>query len=499
MKIAIIGSGAAALGVLDHLSTLQIRPDITLIDRVEPSAPADPPVDSWTPDRIRALYRRIKAEQEIAFPPPKTNFGVVPKMRLVEGWGRVWDSASYGGLTNIWGLCMVPFTDGDLKGWPYGRAELDPHYAAISKGIGIAGERDALNNCLGEDFVTQPPIATPPIISMLAQRINSHPAGDAFHFAAGISRMAVETRPEEANTCIACGECMLGCPRRSMHSTVPIMETWRRSGLIARAVPGRVLAVERQTRTVTIEMANGRRESMGPFDRIYICAGCIGTTEIAMRTLGLRDGPRIVDNGVYTFPLIYTGPPLSASYDQRRYLALTNLLINAIPLTSAGRPAQLQVYLFFDHLWRFFTPFALWPVMAKLSCTLRRRVLLVRIYLHGDHSQRYAIRIDGERPARLSLAHTGTPIQQIPDLWPLIRRNIGGDGFIIPPLRPTPQKTSSHYAASLPLGREPVAMDASIAPGVYICDSSVFPSAPAASPTFTIMANARRIAYFSVQ
>jgi choline dehydrogenase-like flavoprotein len=41
-------------------------------------------------------------------------------------------------------------------------------------------------------------------------------------------------------------------------------------------------------------------------------------------------------------------------------------------------------------------------------------------------------------------------------------------------------------------------MDASIKPGVYLCDSSVFPNSPAASPTFTIMANARRITHLSL-
>jgi choline dehydrogenase-like flavoprotein len=107
--------------------------------------------------------------------------------------------------------------------------------------------------------------------------------------------------------------------------------------------------------------------------------------------------------------------------------------------------------------------------------------------------------IDGDRAARLSLAHSGTLLRQIPDLWLLIRRSLGGGGFFVPSVQPRQQKTSSHYASSLPLGSGPVAFDASIAPEIYICDSSVFPSAPATSPTFTIMANARRIAYLSLK
>jgi hypothetical protein len=217
-----------------------------------------------------------------------------------------------------------------------------------------------------------------------------------------------------------------------------------------------------------------------------------------MRTLGHREGPRIVDNSVYTFPLVYKGPALSPSYDQLRYLGLSNAIVSAVPLTSKGHPAQLQIYPVFDHLWRYFTPSALWTAIEPLGRALRRRVLFVRIYLHGEYSQAYTIRVDSHRPARLSLAHSGTPLRRIPDLWPEIRRSLGGSDFFVP-FRPTLRRTSSHYAASLPLGGGLVAMDASITPGVYLCDSSVFPTAPATSPTFTIMANARRIADLSLR
>ena len=54
MKIAIIGSGAAALGVLDLLSTLARRPEITIIDRAEQSRPPSLPLTAglqtfWLP------------------------------------------------------------------------------------------------------------------------------------------------------------------------------------------------------------------------------------------------------------------------------------------------------------------------------------------------------------------------------------------------------------------------------------------------------------------
>ena len=129
---------------------------------------------------------------------------------------------------------------------------------------------------------------------------------------------------------------------------------------------------------------------------------------------------------------------------------------------------------------------------------LRARALLGRVFLHGNHSQRYAIHIEGDGPAALTLAQQGTPLLEIPDLWQEIRGAVNGEGFAIPPLKPLRQRTSSHYAASFPIGRGPVGVDGSIAPGIYLCDSSIFP-APATSPTFTIMANARHICDLSLR
>jgi hypothetical protein len=279
-----------------------------------------------------------------------------------------------------------------------------------------------------------------------------------------------------------------------MYSTVADINAYRRCGLILHEVFGRALAVEGEPHQVIVE-AEDRREAIGPFDLVYVCAGCLGTTELVMRSLGLHDGPKIIDNSVYTFPLVYTG---RAQWSENRgHLGLANLLVNAIPLNSMAHSAQIQIYPVFDHLWRYYTPHQLWPMMRSLARSVRRRALIARVFLHGEYSQSYAIQVEGCKPATISLAHAGMPLSRIPNLWRELRHTFWDAGFLSP-ITPLQQCTSSHYAASLPIGCGPVARDASIKPGVYLCDSSVFPTAPAASPTFTIMANARRIAHLSL-
>lgn len=499
MKVALIGSGAAALGVLDRLAAADgaARPEVTLIDRPAAEISHDLVAGAWTDGAIARLYQEMKPRLGAAFPPPKTRFGAAPGKRDVAGWGWVWDSAGPGGLTSIWGLSAVPFSQRDMRGWPISPDDLRPHYSAIAARIGISGRADALGEAVGDVYSSLPPIAVPPVVEALRASVEARPHGESYDFVSGASRLALETRPERANACIACGECMLGCPRDSMHSSAVAIAAWAADGLVAKRVAARAIAVDLTARTIAVAGPRDERESLGPFDRIYIAAGCIGSTEIAMRSLGLREGPLIVDSAVYTLVMAHFGR--SRAWDARRYLALTNLLIAATPRAGDGPSAQVQIYPIFEHLWRYYLPRGAWPLARPLGQAMRRRMLLARVFLDDAASQRYAIHVPGDAPARLTLAHPGTALADIPGLLPDLRRLFNGGRFRILPLPITRQRTSSHYAASLPMKRGPVGLDGAIAPGIHLCDSATFPTAPATSPTFTIMANARRIADASLR
>ena len=497
MRVAVIGSGAAALGVLDRLAAEPCPPHITLFDRREVEPPAQPPVSAWTPQSLRRSSATSRSSRVLQFPPPKANFGLEHTYRRVEDWGRVWDSALPGGLTNFWGLSAVPFDAAEFARWPVAAADLADHYRAIAERIGITGRTDRLAAYLCDEPINRPPIPVPPIVEALEESVNALGEGERYRLVAGAARLALETRPDRDCHCIACGECRLGCPRGAMYSTVRDIEAWRRSGLIGTLVPARVLAISADRRMVVCLGKDGARESVGPFDAIYVCAGCINTTEIAMRTLAIEDGPEVVDNAAFTFPIVHFGRHREGG-DPAKYIALTNLLVLVVPKEPGASPVgQIQIYPMIDDLWRYYLPVFAWGAASYIGRHLRRRVLLGLVFLHGRHSQRYAIRLRGDDPASLHLSSPGISARELRPFWADVRRAFGGEFRMLPgtPLR---LRTSAHYAATLPAGEGPVAADSSIAPGVYLCDSSVFPAAPAASPTFTIMANARRIAHDSL-
>ena len=75
-----------------------------------------------------------------------------------------------------------------------------------------------------------------------------------------------------------------------------------------------------------------------------------------------------------------------------------------------------------------------------------------------------------------------------------LRRAVNANGFWAVGVPPVVSKTSSHLAGTVPYGGSVFGLKRSgeLLPGIFVCDGACFPTGPAASPTFTIMANAGR-------
>ncbi len=499
MKTAIIGSGVAAVGVLRALNEWGTDTEVTLIDIGEEAAgelQTAEPAGTWTKEYYQQLYSYIRKRYGFAFPPPKTLFGADPPKRNVLDWGNVWESRARGGLTNYWGGSLLPLSTAEFRDWSVTADDLAPYYSRAVDMMGMTGSQDALDELLCGNYVNRPPLETPPIIDALAASVNKSDSGGPYTLRAGASRLALETRQGHHNQCDYSGACMVGCPNNAIYSAKRDIDRFTSDGNIARTVTGKVLAFDPGKRTLQVE-SNNKQQTIGPYDRIYLCAGCIGSTEIVMRSMNITDGLEMADNTVYSFPILYLGRGVSGSLDDK-YFGLTNLIMGCAPSEPDNRFAFLQVYLNYDHMWRYFMPVSSWRAFQPLARYARARILWGRVFTHGDHSQRYGFQLSGNGSFSMNILRKPTPIRKIPNLWQSIRRGIGGGGFFVPNIGPVRHKTSSHYAASMPLGKGLVDVNGQVASGVYVCDSAVFPDSPATSLTFTIAANACRIAHRSI-
>ncbi|MCW5806590.1 MAG: hypothetical protein KIT31_29775 [Deltaproteobacteria bacterium] len=499
MKVAVIGSGAAAAGVLAGLEHFAPRAvDVTVFDIGHRfgEVPAGLARDGFTRAQMSPLYRRLRAEHGLAFPPPKSHFGETIRKFAVGGKPRLWKSEHRGGLTNLWGGGMFPFPDRELAGWPVTAADLDRYYQIIAERVGVCGERDALNDFFTRDYVNRPPLRTSPVIEALRDTTNRGGGDEAWRVLAGASRLALETRRGLPRSCTYDGECMLGCPREAIWSARLELDAYERS-LIARTVVGRVRRVE--PGAVWYRDAAGTDHRAGPFDRIYVAAGCIGSSEIVMRSLGIARGPRMLDNAVVSFPIFYAG---GARAGEPGYFSLCNLSMMGIPADPALATAQVSVYPAFDHLFRYYTPEPLWSAMRGLWRLGRWRVLLGRVFFAGAANRALELSlVDDELVIEHGPDPDTTPAvrSMTPSFMAALRRAVNRDGFFIPPITPGGHATSSHYAATFPYGGAvATARDGAVARGVHLADASTFVTAPAISPTFTIMANACRTVHESL-
>ena len=487
MKIAVIGTGAAGFGVLKALEPG--NHEITVFDIGEP-VPEAPVLEEVTKERIAdyydRIYRKIREKHSFKFPPPKTHFSEMLPRHPIAGRKRTLHrSESLGGLTNYWGGTMLPFTDTELERWPVTSKDLAPYYRLIAEAVGISGRFDALNEYFKEDFCNRPPFQLVPVLSRLDEAVNRGQSDGAFTLRSGLNRCALETRDDKPNRCVHCGECLSGCFLGSIFSSrsyaADVLER-------ARFVKGRVTRVDPGNRAVHVG-----GEVHGGFDKVFLCAGCPGSTEIVMRSAQLQEVSEMDDNAVYVFPLLYLGrvdrkPPGDP------YLSLTNLIIGCIPNEDDLRFAQVQVYPNFDYLWRYNIPPMFWPVLRPLARISRHRIFWARLYVHGGISQAYRINTS-EHDVSFELAREANP-GPVAGLMDSIRGKLKGSGFSIPVRKPLHQKANSHYAATLPYGGERIHVTpgGEVFPGVYLCDSAPFPDLPAVSLTFTIMANACRTA-----
>jgi hypothetical protein len=240
-------------------------------------------------------------------------------------------------------------------------------------------------------------------------------------------------------------------------------------------------------------------------ERVFLACGVVSTTRLLLASLDAFDRPaRMLDSQYFLLPLLHLR---GAGDPQREALhTLAQLFIEIRDPRVSARNVHLQVYsyndMYRDLLERLAGP--LRRVLGAPTRALLSRLSIVQGYLHSDDSR--AIRVTlrrGEAAPRLVLEAESNPATRrtlhrvvaklarhardlgaLP-LWPLLQVAPPGRGFHSGgtfPMRATPGPFQSDVLGR-PHGFE----------RVHAVDSSVLPSIPSTTITFSVMANAHRI------
>lgn len=516
----IIGSGPAAAGTALALVDEGIRPTVIDIGTrlEEPLAAARERMASTDPgewsaeDQLR--LSRQPVQPKVKGLPEKRAYGsdfVFRDLGQLEGVTAAEDahrsviSSAYGGYSNVWGAQLMPFSRETFDDWPVSFSEMAPYYERILREVPFSGVEDDL----AERF---PLLHESSPLPMLSERTSMVLRAYGHHRESlrqsgvliGQARLAMSRKG-----CVKCGLCMTGCPYSLVYSASHTFDRLRAEGQVEYLGGLRALRIEEgggRARVLVQDQETGLCEQLTA-RRLFIACGGLGTTRLAASSLSLYDTDLIgAESAQFAVPLLSARPTSDPRKGPRFTLNQFNMVIE---LPEHPRDlSQIHFYSYNDAFFDALPALLRVPKAERVAVETLRRLSVGIGYLPSWVSPPLRIRV--ERPSGSSLlppmhvarekvdwrnhemlqAVKRQMLKAAPklDLWPVFPKAIYAAGA-----------KSYHFGGTFPHGgKGSLSSDSLGRTGgwdrIHLVDASVFPTVPATTFTFTIMANANRIA-----
>ncbi|MEW5918100.1 MAG: GMC oxidoreductase, partial [Gemmatimonadota bacterium] len=334
----------------------------------------------------------------------------------------------------------------------------------------------------------------------------------------GRSRVALLTRAlGERKACTHLGRCLMGCPREALYAPSYTLGDLQRfpsftyvPGVFVERidVDGNGRAVGAIARSVT-----DGSERIFAGDRVVLAAGAIATTRIYLSTVHHATGTApelygLMDNRHVTMPFLtpaLIGRDVNLASYQFHHIALgirgdtpQGDVHGQITALKAAQVHPIISTLPFD-----------FRTSLKIFRRLRAALGVVNFWI-GDTRRtanvaRLVVNTDGTQHLALSYGDDEADRDRTREAIDTVRRALGTLGSIAPSRQTVvlPRGSSVHYAGTLPMSRDEqlhsCRPDGSLRgiDGLFVVDGAAFTSLPAKNLTFTLMANAVRIASLS--
>ena len=422
-------------------------------------------------------------------------------------------SLAVGGFSNVWGATILPYLDEDTRDWPFPMADLDPHYKAVLSFMDSSAEEDDLAALFPTHGRGEPALRRSRQAEALLgdlRRHREHLRGEGITF--GASRLAVRAAAKEGRPgCAYCGLCMYGCPYGLIYSSATTLRALEENPLFRR-IPG--VLVDRLAEDAGGVRILGRlRADQSPVehrgDRVFLAAGALSSTRILLGSLEVYDRPVVMkDSQYYLFPLLRYAGEGGAGAESLHTLAQIFLEIRDREVSP--NTIHLQIYTYND-LYAGAIAKSLGiagPLLRPALGPIVNRMLIAQGYLHSDHSTPIEVALE-RRPSGGDLLRLRAGTDRSAGVDAMLGRVIQRISRNRSRLRAAPlgflrQKASPgrgyHSGGTFPMRASPSALESDVLgrprglERVHVVDSSVFPSIPATTITFSVMANAHRIA-----
>lgn len=529
--IVIVGSGAS--GVHFAQTALEKGRRVLMLDigyeRPEPVLPnaglndlkdlLPDPVDYFLGKDFEALTLPGGDGEFYGFPPSK-NYVFRDAGALTHrssGFAPLFSFAT-GGLAEAWTGGSYPFTDDDLQDYPFSHADIAPHYGRVAERIGVSGVEDDLARFFPPHTGLLDPLELDTHSRALLDAYDRKRDGlnKRLRCYVGRARLATLTRDLAGRrACSYLGRCLWGCPTKSLYTPSLTLDSLRkqpdfeyvRGVNVTHFTPddgGRI-------RSVTTQGVEDGRTRAFDVGTLVLAAGTLGSAKILLDSIYRSGGevarlPGLIDNRQILMPFVNTklvGTPWEPRSYQYHQLAI------AIDADDPRRQIHGLVTTLKTAM--------IHPVVQNVPTSMRTALSFVRD-IHGAlgllninfadwrrDSSYVTLDVDGPGKSTALAIHYEPSDDEPARLATTIktfRKVLRRLGCIAPKgmIHRRPMGASVHYAGTVPMGVEgaPFASDENgrcrSFENLYLADGSAFPSLPAKNLTFTLMANATRIA-----
>jgi hypothetical protein len=412
-------------------------------------------------------------------------------------------SFALGGLANAWGAGVLRYNDEDLTGFPVTAAELSPLYDELTDHIGINGSsQDDLTQYLGSSYGLQPPFPLSPLVNNFLKRYERlKPVLQRRGCKVGRTRAAILSQPlAERTPYKAFAQDFVWGPQQAIYSPLFTIQSLIADGSLAYQSHVRVTTFTEQQECVTVSATSFEDGNEYSFrcSRLIIAAGALNTARIVLSANSDTESKLpLLDNPVSFIPAVdlsMIGTPLQT----KAYIGGELLVL--FPGESPNRPLQGSVYglmgpLRTDLLREF-------PLSMRANLLAGRYLvpglLMIQMFYPDEPSPMSWLKLNED--GGLQLTREGRLVPNRERAICKTLRRMGYLAFEQLCVRP-PAGSSIHYAGTLPMRAAPKSryetdrfgkLDATNR--VFVADAATFPSLPAKNHTFTLMANALRIA-----
>lgn len=408
-------------------------------------------------------------------------------------------SHAAGGMSNAWGAQLFRYGDRDLDevgGWPITAGDLTPYYADLERHIGIAGVRDDMEEFLGGAEALLPPVPMVPSAAHLMARYANRARKDGLLL--GRSRLAVLTKPYVGHKACGFGETeFFTTGQPGIYTATRTLNALRKDGQVVYRQGLEVESYAESPEFVEIRAracGDGRVATLRAKHLLLAC----GTVQTARLVLMAKQafGRRLpfLDHPPTLVPLFLPGmfgSPLPTRSFPVQLVATLGLADQPRDMISVYYPGGL---LYSDLLSD--VPLPLDGALQILP-SLLGGMLVAQIWEMSRPHPNNGLSIDHAGEIRICYSVR----QAYPRLGPLLKafRCIGAYSMQRLAKMSLPG-WGFHYAGCLPMKSSPAEFETHPdgrlwdSRRVRVVDGCVLPSLPAKNHSFTIMANAARVA-----